>query len=107
MTQATYGQKLTPNPNVKAPAGIGGSLWGANGGGITPSQSPPSVLQKLSNGQRVANYDARLGVNTTSVLADLAKTQLSHQTVDVTADDNISDVTADSRSGTLTADSGL
>lgn len=30
------GQTLTPNPNVNAPAGFGGDLWGANGGGITP-----------------------------------------------------------------------
>lgn len=107
MTQAVGGQKLTSNPNVLAPAGIGGSLWGANGGGITPTLTPPSVLQKLSNGQRQASYDDRLGVNTTSVLADLARTQLSHQTTDVTADDNVAEVTADSTSKKLTADSGL
>jgi hypothetical protein len=34
--QASGGQTLTPNPNVSAPAGLGGDLWGANGGGITP-----------------------------------------------------------------------
>lgn len=33
---ASGGQTLTPNPNVSAPAGFGGDLWGANGGGITP-----------------------------------------------------------------------
>jgi hypothetical protein len=33
--QASGGQTLTPNPNVNAPAGLGGDLWGANGGGIT------------------------------------------------------------------------
>jgi hypothetical protein len=33
---ASGGQKLTPIKNVTARAGIGGSLWGANGGGITP-----------------------------------------------------------------------
>lgn len=33
---ASGGQKLTPIKNVNAPAGQGGSLWGANGGGITP-----------------------------------------------------------------------
>lgn len=27
------GQKLTPDPNVFAPAGMGGDIWGANGGG--------------------------------------------------------------------------
>jgi hypothetical protein len=34
--QASGGQKLTPNPNVNAPATAFGELWGANGGGITP-----------------------------------------------------------------------
>jgi hypothetical protein len=29
----SYGQKTTPNPNVFAPAGMGGDVWGANGGG--------------------------------------------------------------------------
>jgi len=31
------GQPGQLNPNVNAPAGIGGDLWGANGGGITPA----------------------------------------------------------------------
>jgi hypothetical protein len=30
------GQKLTPNPNVQATAGMGGDVWGANGGGAVP-----------------------------------------------------------------------
>jgi len=31
--QNPVGQNLNPNPNVYAPAGIGGDVWGANGGG--------------------------------------------------------------------------
>jgi hypothetical protein len=34
--QASGGQKLTPNRNVNAHAGVGGDVWGANGGGVTP-----------------------------------------------------------------------
>lgn len=30
------GQTLTPNPNIFAPAGMGGDVWGANGGDATP-----------------------------------------------------------------------
>lgn len=30
------GQKVSPQTNVTAPAGLGGDLWGANGGGIVP-----------------------------------------------------------------------
>jgi hypothetical protein len=33
--QNPVGQNLSANPNVNAPAGYGGDLWGANGGGIT------------------------------------------------------------------------
>jgi len=33
--QNTVGQNLSANPNVSAPAGYGGDVWGANGGGIT------------------------------------------------------------------------
>jgi hypothetical protein len=34
--QASGGQTLTSNPNVSAPAGNGGDIWGANGGAVTP-----------------------------------------------------------------------
>lgn len=61
--QATGGQKLTPNRNVSAPAGIGGSLWGANGGGITPIGGGVSgqtgwdapVAQTASDGETATN----------------------------------------------------
>jgi hypothetical protein len=58
------GQMLTPNGNVNAPAGIGGNLWGANGGGITPIGNGVSgqtgwnapVAQTLSDGETATNY---------------------------------------------------
>jgi hypothetical protein len=34
--QNPVGQNLNANPNVTAPAGYGGDVWGANGGGIVP-----------------------------------------------------------------------
>jgi hypothetical protein len=34
--QNPVGQNLTANQNVNAPAGFGGDVWGANGGGVTP-----------------------------------------------------------------------
>jgi hypothetical protein len=33
--QNPVGQNLSANPNVNAPAGYGGDVWGANGGGVT------------------------------------------------------------------------
>jgi len=54
--QASGGQTLTPNPNVNAPAGIGGDLWGANGGGITPYQTSDSLGGTQSRAQTASNY---------------------------------------------------
>lgn len=54
--QASGGQKLTPNPNVNAPAGIGGDVWGANGGGITPYQTSDSLAGTQSRAQTASNY---------------------------------------------------
>lgn len=63
--QASPGVILTPNPNVNAPAGVGGDLWGANGGGITPVGGGVAgqtgwderVAPAQSNGQTAANYE--------------------------------------------------
>jgi hypothetical protein len=93
--QASGGQQLTPNPNVNAPAGIGGDLWGANGGGITPIgggiNGVTNVKQTLSNGQRETNSNYIPGSTT---LAGLSNGAVQCQTADggpagpMTADDN-------------------
>ncbi len=57
--QASGGQQLTPSPNVVAPAGRGGDLWGANGGGIQPYVSPEPVAATLSNGETATNYQTQ------------------------------------------------
>src|ERR1700722_21030918 len=49
------GQVLTPNPNVIAPAGVGGDRWGANGGDITPTVEPQGVLANASRAVRAMN----------------------------------------------------
>lgn len=62
--QASGGQTLTLNPNVTAVAGLGGDLWGANGGGITPVGGGVTgqtgwderVAATVSDGQTAANY---------------------------------------------------
>jgi hypothetical protein len=53
---ATGGQTLSPNRNVVAPAGFGGDVWGANGGGVTPYNTDPQVLVALSDCGLPANY---------------------------------------------------
>lgn len=53
--QASGGQKLTPNPNVSAPAGYGGNLWGANGGGITPYSTSDTVAGTQARAQTATN----------------------------------------------------
>ena len=53
-TTAASGQTLSPNADVYAPAGFGGGLWGANGGGITPTASPKSPLTNMANATRDA-----------------------------------------------------
>jgi|HubBroStandDraft_4_1064222.scaffolds.fasta_scaffold41948_8 hypothetical protein len=77
--QVTGGQTLTPNPNVNAPAGIGGSLWGANGGGITPVGVGKTIMGTLSDGETAANYQASPPA---SINASEANTALSGQTLD-------------------------
>lgn len=93
---ATGGQRLTPNPNVNAPAGSGGSLWGANGGGITPIGGGVAGQQgwdtkeanALATCQTQANYVVNgqpqntRGAPTQTVASQLAKTALSAQVAD-------------------------
>ena len=82
--QASGGQSLTPNRNVVAPAGIGGDLWGANGGGITPVgggvNAITNVKQAISNGQRETNslFDG----NGQTALAGMSNGAVSARTAD-------------------------
>jgi hypothetical protein len=89
--QASGGQLLTPNPNVTAVAGIGGSLWGANGGGIIPIGGNVSgqtgwderVAPAQGRGQTAANYEQSpipvnvKGAPTQSVLTQQSNSALS------------------------------
>lgn len=50
------GQKLTPNPNVNAPAGRGGDKWGANGGGIAPMGGSKPIAATMSDCETSGNY---------------------------------------------------
>jgi hypothetical protein len=84
---ASGGQQLTPNLNVTAPAGVGGDVWGANGGGITPVGVCPGISnlkQTLSKGQRETNSNYQLNSygNAATVLADMATGAVSGQTSD-------------------------
>jgi hypothetical protein len=55
--QASGGQTLTPNWNVNAPAGRGGDVWGAFGGGVTPINGCPPVLALASRCQAPTNFE--------------------------------------------------
>lgn len=55
MTSAAGGQNLSPNPNVNAPAGRGGDVWGANGGGVTPYNAPTSTANAQATCQQQSN----------------------------------------------------
>lgn len=113
--QASGGQSLTPNRNVNAPAGIGGDLWGANGGGIAPVgggvNAVTNVKQAISNGQRETNsvFDGN-GQNT---LAGLSNGAVSVLTADggpagpMSADDNTQTAWPADQESPLSADSQL
>lgn len=77
--QASGGQKLTPNPNVFAPAGIVGDKWGANGGDQNPVGVGKPIAATLSNGETAANYQ---GAPPASLMAQESKAALSGQTLD-------------------------
>jgi len=88
--QVSPGQKLTPNPNVSAPAGNGGDLWGANGGGITPvgggavdqTGYVKPVAITPSDCETATNYLPPSPVPLRSVLSAENNTALSGQTQD-------------------------
>jgi hypothetical protein len=95
--QASGGQTLTPTFDASnSPAGFGGDLWGAHGGGITPvgggvaglnGYSRPVAIT-ASQGATAANYErspipvTNKGAPTTAVLSDYSRASLSGQTAD-------------------------
>ncbi len=95
----TGGQQLTPYQNVTAVAGMGGDVWGANGGGAVPVFGPLPVLANASRAIRQTNavYDDK---NNVTVQGGLSRGAVSGKTADqVTADDSTSQVwTADMES---------
>lgn len=89
------GQTLTPNPNVLAVAGMGGDVWGANGGGavaigggavdqtgyVKPIAITPSDCETATNYiPNALPVTARTMVRT--VLGQEANASLSNQTQD-------------------------
>lgn len=78
---------------------MGGDLWGANGGGVTPIMGPLPVLANASRGVRQTNaiYDAK---NNVTVQGGLSRGAVSTKTSDqVYADDSTQQVwTADLQS---------
>jgi hypothetical protein len=107
VTAANGGQKLTPNGDVYAPAGFGGSKWGAYGGGITPIAQPKSPLVNMSRAGRDATavIDSK---NNLTLKTGLSNAAISGRTADlVYADDSTTQVwTADQQSPDV-ADSQL
>lgn len=94
--QASGGQVLTPNPNVTAVAGMGGDVWGANGGGAVPigggATDQTGYVKPIaitpSDGETATNYipsalpAAAKGSPTRTVLGQESNTALSNQTLD-------------------------
>jgi hypothetical protein len=84
------GQKLTPNPNVNAPAGFGNGIWGANGGGITPvgggATDQTGYVKPIaitpSDGETAINYIPTPRTNTRTVTGQESVALLSGQTQD-------------------------
>jgi hypothetical protein len=83
---APVGQLLTPNPNVSAPAGMGGDKWGANGGDITPVGVGKPVAATLCNGETATNYipPPLIPLPASSVLARESNGSMSNQKLDST-----------------------
>lgn len=106
MAAANGGQTLTPNIDVLAVAGMGGDVWGANGGGAVPVAQPKSPLVNLSNASR--DGTKIFDVNNRTIKSGLSNSAVSGQTADqVYADDSTSLVwTADQESPDV-ADSQL
>jgi len=78
------GQTLTPTPQTNAPAGIGGDVWGANGGGITPNSSE-SIMTTMSRAQRRTTYQIPGGAQNQYITQQTSKASL----VTTTPDSNI------------------
>lgn len=90
------GQLLTPNPNMFAPAGMGGDTWGANGGDDTPIGGgatdqtgyvkpiaiTPSYCETATNYIPSALPVTAKGPITRTVLSQESNTLLSNQTQD-------------------------
>lgn len=77
------GQVLTPNPNVYAPAGMGGSVWGANGGDQNPMGGSKPIAATVSDGETASNYlPFSPQAQTESVLSGESNAALSNQTLD-------------------------
>lgn len=75
------GQRLTPNRNVTAPAGIGGSLWGAYGGGIVPIGTSKPIAATLSDGETAQNYQPP-AAQPQALNQQISAASLSEQTLD-------------------------
>lgn len=71
---------ITISTGIARTAGMGGSKWGAGGGGITPVGSPDSVLETMAEAERQANY--QITIRGDSVAAEMSKAELSGQTPD-------------------------
>jgi hypothetical protein len=94
--QASGGQQLTPNRNVNAPAGFGGDLWGAYGGGITPVGGGVTgdqgwdapIAKTLSDGETATNFElnpvplSSAGAPTQSVKSQVSDGALSERSFD-------------------------
>lgn len=97
MAGQASGQTLTPTFDTSnSPAGVGGSLWGAHGGGVTPvgggvggqlGYSRPVAIT-VSQGATAANYEqspipvSANGAPTQSVLTQESNAVLSGQSAD-------------------------
>jgi hypothetical protein len=85
--QVSGGQQLTPNRNVTARAGVGGDVWGANGGGMMPvgggsggqTGYDKPVAITAADGETATNY---LVTDTRSVLGQENIGALTGQTAD-------------------------
>ena len=95
---ATGGQSLTPYKNVTAPAGYGGGVWGANGGGVVPIFTPLPALANVSSA--ITQSDHITDANQTTVQAGMSRGAISTKTADtVYADDSSQQIwTADQES---------
>ena len=89
------GQTLTSWKNVQAIAGVGGDIWGANGGGATPIGGgsagqtgwDPSIKTLLSDAEVSANYETALpgtvlGTTPASIESQMSTGALPAQTKD-------------------------